>query len=474
MKSIPAALRAKLLNEIKAQSTDSQPNIRVVATQTSYNTLLSEPIHEDETADYGDVTIRQIAGESEPSMAYSICIDEDDEVIIRKRNFPALYDNPWEYVWTFPNEAEEVAIEFDGTWKLDPTNQWYYLETEEYPYIFTVESGALYVQKWNDSTTRIQLCDQGVVQISACKGWHNSIDTDDDQGLIIGYMKATGAIYYRALCEQQDGTLAWELEHQVNMLQNQNDGYLQLFRTNDFRIGFLTSKSGQIKFALTDRTYAGMSVRPETVTGYADASMWIDDIKNRNAYCFETVQATVPKAFFLLDDANSDTSLKIASSARLDREETWYSYGVTITFDRSVYNGVMFGNYISVTKTLGGSTTDVPLSSVSYDFQQKTVTLLFSGDVIKTAQLNINIRESIEMWYLRVQQQKWYIPAMTHTIESVTRDHYAYANETMTGTASAEIDVDNIVEHDYSFDETLGGQISDYSVILEPVSIKPI
>ena len=47
MRSIPAALRQKLLNRFKADDTDSKPNIRLVATQTSINTLLSEPIHED-------------------------------------------------------------------------------------------------------------------------------------------------------------------------------------------------------------------------------------------------------------------------------------------------------------------------------------------------------------------------------------------------------------------------------------------
>ena len=75
MRSIPAALKTKLLNRFKAESTDSEPRIRMIAKQTSFNTLLTEPIHKDIAPSYGDVTVRQLAGESEPSLAYAICLD---------------------------------------------------------------------------------------------------------------------------------------------------------------------------------------------------------------------------------------------------------------------------------------------------------------------------------------------------------------------------------------------------------------
>ncbi len=101
---------------------------------------------------------------------------------------------------------------------------------EEYPYIFTVESGNLYVQYWDDASTRTLLANN-VSQISSCKGWQSSVDIDLDQGLIIGYLR-DGAVFYRALCCQHDGSYVWEAEREVTTLGSGNPT-LSVSRTND-------------------------------------------------------------------------------------------------------------------------------------------------------------------------------------------------------------------------------------------------
>ncbi len=94
------------------QSTDSQPNLKVIATQSTMNTLLTEIIHNDVDTDYGDIAIRQLPTEKEPSLSYSICIDEG-VANIYSRVFPAYIDNPWDFLWELWS-ADEVAIEFNG------------------------------------------------------------------------------------------------------------------------------------------------------------------------------------------------------------------------------------------------------------------------------------------------------------------------------------------------------------------------
>ena len=76
MRSIPAALKEKLANRFKVENTDSMAKLRVVATQTSVNSLLSEPIHEDISPAFGDVAVRQAAGDPDLSLAYAICLDD--------------------------------------------------------------------------------------------------------------------------------------------------------------------------------------------------------------------------------------------------------------------------------------------------------------------------------------------------------------------------------------------------------------
>ena len=260
MRTMPYEIRQKLLKDIQVKGTEAEPNLRVVVTQSTTHTLLSEIIQKDIPADYGDVAVRQLEGESSPSLAYALCIDTGIAILYDRR-FPTYIEKPWNYVWTL-GAATETAIEFNGTWKIDAGKQWYYLQTELTPYIFFVNGGTLYVQQWNNAETRIPLA-ESVAQISVCRGWQSSDDPLFDQGLIIGYLKS-GSVYYRALCLQESGELLWETERQVTELGSGNET-LCVFRTNDFRVGFITEKNGAFQYVLSSRTYAGQSVRPESV-----------------------------------------------------------------------------------------------------------------------------------------------------------------------------------------------------------------
>lgn len=259
MKNIPQSLLNKLQKRFQAAATDANPAIRIISTQATVNTLLTEPIHCDIPAEFGDVTLRQLQGEKMPSLAYAICID-DGIAKIYKRDFPANLDKPWDYLWTL-GAAKDVAIEFDGVWVLETEKRWHVLETSEYPYIFWVDgSDNLYVQYWQDDTTRTQLA-SSVSQISSCRGWQSSDIPEQDQGLVIAYLK-NGVIFYRAYCTQQAGDVIWEEERSIP--QYSNISALSVFRTNDFRLGFVFEITSSMYWLLTKRTYAGQSVRAES------------------------------------------------------------------------------------------------------------------------------------------------------------------------------------------------------------------
>ena len=120
-KALPTALKEKLTN-VLVENTNSMPKLRVVATQTSVNSLLSEPIHEDIAPAFGDVAIRQMAGEANLSLAYAICLDNGIAKVYQ-RKFPASMEYPWEYQWTL-GSASDVAIEFNGVWKMNAEKEW--------------------------------------------------------------------------------------------------------------------------------------------------------------------------------------------------------------------------------------------------------------------------------------------------------------------------------------------------------------
>ncbi|QRN85789.1 hypothetical protein JR334_00675 [Clostridia bacterium] len=421
MRSIPTALKEKLANRFKVENTDSMANLRVVATQTSVNSLLSEPIHEDITPAFGDVAVRQSAGESDLSLAYSICLDDGvAKVYIRK--FPAGLEYPWEYQWTL-GTATDVAIEFNGVWKMNAEKEWYYLQTEEYPYIFYVRYGNLYVQSWTDSNN-VSLLATGVSQISSCKGWQSSVEPDLDQGLIIGYLKS-GSVYYRALCCQDNGSYIWEAEHEVTPLGTGNTT-LSVVRTNDFRIGFLTQNNGRMLLALTHRNYAGMSVRPETVhINASNVKMWISDIDQMDTLSKEYASGNAAYPYVLLDEPDTE-EISVASVEKLNRDTGFLCYGFKINLTKPLNGSIDAGFPVKCTLSVSG----VTITSTSYDSEEQAIVLYTSSDIRRTVAVTITTPEYRSLWYYKLGSQRWFLPALSVVAAAETMDYFSFENET--------------------------------------------
>ena len=467
MRSIPIALKEKLLNRFKVESADSMAKLRVVATQTSINSLLSEPIHEDISPAFGDVAVRQMAGETDLSLAYAICLD-DGIANIYRRKFPAGLEYPWELQWSL-GSATDVAIEFNGVWKMNAAKEWYYLQTEEYPYIFYVRNGNLYVQFWKDSESATLLA-TGVSQISACKGWQSSVDRDLDQGLVVGYLKGD-SVYYRAFCCQDNGTYVWEPEHEVSALGTGNVT-LSVFRTNDFRIGFLTQNNGKMCLALTHRNYAGMSVRPETVhVNASDVRMWMSDIREMDTLSNEyaSVNATYP---YVLVDMPSSEEISVVSVEKLNRIETFYCYGFKLRLSRPLHGTPDVGFLLKCALSVSG----VTFTEALYDIDEQAIVLYTSADIRRTTPVTITTPEYRSLWYYKLGEQRWFLPSLSAFAEAETIDYYAYKNETASiSTISAETWIDEAVFSWYYQEPcTATVEIVSASVELQPVSTLPI
>jgi hypothetical protein len=110
MRSVPLDLKQKLLKRFYGTSTDNLPQIQVIAKQASINTLITEVIHEDIPANFGDVAIRQLPGEAQPSLVYAVCVDNGTGSVY-SRKMPAYAEQEWEFVWSI-GSVKDVAIEF--------------------------------------------------------------------------------------------------------------------------------------------------------------------------------------------------------------------------------------------------------------------------------------------------------------------------------------------------------------------------
>ena len=426
-------MRTKLLNRFKAASTESEPEIRVVATQASTNILLTEPIHEDILPDLGDVTVRQMSGETSISIAYAVCIDRGIANIYR-RKFPATMDYEWEFVWEY-GEADDVAIEFDGEWTMDGSKEWYYLVTEEFPYIFTVESGNLYVQKWRDTSTRILLAED-VSNISACKGWFDYTNPDNDQGLCIGYIR-DGEVYYRTLAYSTLAqTKVWEIEQKVEILGTGNST-LAVTRTNDFRLAFVTEQSGRIKMAITRRTYPGASVKPEYAHVSTYASFYSKPIRNYSSEENESAKISTPKTFFMIDP--DDHRLAVTGAERIFSEDAngeQYCSGAIVYLDRPLLDNLtsVFVSRCTV------SSARLSITDVIYDAVQEALVFSFAWNSgyepgPHPQAFNITFPTCYDIAYDALCGQKWYVEGKTVSLEQIKVNRYGFEN------ASASVEV---------------------------------
>jgi len=358
MRILPAVIRSKLLERFQVESRDARPNLRVVATQSTVNTLLTEEIHGEVSAGLGDVAIRQLPGETTPSLAYAVCIDSG-VANIYERSFPTDLESPWAWNWAL-GAAADAAIEFNGEWTIDAKTRCYELHTEETPYLFFTDSaGTLYVQKWRDETTRIPLA-ENAEQISVCRAWKSNLDVGVDQGLVIGYLRS-GSVYYRTYAEQTDGTVLWEDERQVTELGTGN-ATLALFRTNDYRLGFVTETAGQIQYALSCRTYAGQAMPAEYANVQPrDAHVWTADANRCFPLETEQANAEMEDVYFMLHDA--DAAFEISGVTRVDERNLLLAFSqdiggeiisvMSISPDRTILSAtIQNGNELLV--TLGG------------------------------------------------------------------------------------------------------------------------
>ncbi len=224
--------------------------------------------------DIRDISVRQLPSDTSPSEIWAIGI-ENNEAVVRRRSYNDNTTSSYEPMFAV-GEAIEAAIEFDGNWVLRQGATVYTLETEEVPYVFTVDTlGNLYVQHGGDEASRL-LLDTGVSKISACRGYKSHVRPEEDQGLVVAYIK-NSTIYYRAYrYEAATGVYFWDYAKGLQELGEAT--FVNVHRLNDYRVGIASTTLTGNMWAISDRTYVSQASKPEyysigTVSSTAICSM---------------------------------------------------------------------------------------------------------------------------------------------------------------------------------------------------------
>lgn len=274
MRSLPASLQSKLSQQMQTVHNDADPRMEVVVARArtevvDYTYWTVETIRE--TSGLGDVSVapRRFRPYGSPNRIYEIHV-HNGEVKTAIREYPDRLKDGWKDQFSL-GAGSSVGIAFDGRW--ERYRKLWRLVTEEKPWLFWVDgNNVLWRQHWDDVATKTQL-DTGVTRVRAIRAWKNVNLPDKDQGIVVGYIKTDGTVWYRNYCQQADYSYVWENAKQLTQF-TATAVSLNMFITNDYRMGFIIEASnGQVHWLITPRNWSGMALERENIAVNAKATV---------------------------------------------------------------------------------------------------------------------------------------------------------------------------------------------------------
>lgn len=282
MRYISPSMLTKINKKIHTQANDNDPRINLILQRTHRyieQGAMMAPTTLWERDNLGPiaVTYRRENHMKAPDYVYIVYIEAGIAHVVRQEYIKSIEErNEWEYLYAL-GPAIDVAIEFDGRWErthpdaevcFDSPARWTLVTFGE-PYIFRVlPGGSLIVQQGNGEPFELAT---GVTKVAALRGWKNVYRWNHDHGLICAYIR-DGQVYYRNFCMQGDNSdprpAAWEIERDPGLPTPAQN--VALFRTNDYRVGFLAECGGEIHWKITGRNWAGMAIPPHTIAARGD------------------------------------------------------------------------------------------------------------------------------------------------------------------------------------------------------------
>lgn len=296
MRNVDPSLLSKLGSQEQTISNNADPKM-FVAVARARNTVVDSTYWTVETiregVSLGDVSVaaRRFKVTGPPNRIYEIHV-EGGVVGTSIREYPDKLKDGFIDQFSL-GSGSAVAIAFDGRWERYRESM--RLITEEEPWIAWVDSsGVLWTQLWDDETTKVQLA-TSVAKVRAIRAWKNINYADRDQGIVVGYIKTDGSLWYRSYCQQADTTYLWESAKEITEFTGTSAVNVNLFITNDYRIGFAVEDNlGQIHWLITDRNWSGMAITPDIISAsVTDLSVSLIPIIYHNGYDTEIISASI-------------------------------------------------------------------------------------------------------------------------------------------------------------------------------------
>lgn len=403
MRNLPQTIIDKLNSKYQTTYNNSNMNIDVYMTRakntvedSTYWTV--ETIRE--TSGLGEISVapRRFRPYGPPNRIYEIHV-HNGEVKTAIREYPDRLKDGWKDQFSL-GAGSSVAIAFDGRW--EKHRKIWRLVTDEKPWLFWVDgNNVLWRQHWDDVSTKTQL-DTGVTRVRAIRAWKNVNLPAHDQGIVVGYIKTDGTVWYRNYCQQADYSYVWEPPRQLTDFTGTAVN-LNLFLSNDYRMGFVIEDSThQVHWFVTPRNWAGMALDQDIIAVTAKADVAFKEVTYHKTVEEEivTVSANAEVAFLFGATDNTIVGLENLPMTRFNEEgEEYQDWGFivrvtlnyfavnipTITLVDTERNTQIPVSYVEEVVGSGGFQFDVYIDDAAAEYGlntvQQTVRVTVSGAV---------------------------------------------------------------------------------------------
>ena len=278
MRAIPSLLLDKIQQAYQTIHGNAEPHLDIfIGREADYLTALERffviTIQPGQTLNRIDIAAARPDAYHLPT-ELTIVYLVDDDAYVATTPMPVHPKSKWT-IQEALGKGIDVSIEFEVYWVRrerakenfeDPRKSRFSLVTVGEPWCFvTRPDGSLEGKQGSGSWTT--LVAEGVTRIDAIGGWKGLRVPHDDQGLVLAYIK-NGVVCYRNRATQEDLSIIWEAEREIAELPSPVEN-ISIFRTNDYRIGFIvetTDDPPEVHWALTERCWSGMAVDDHYVT----------------------------------------------------------------------------------------------------------------------------------------------------------------------------------------------------------------
>lgn len=420
----------------------------------------------DAGIDVEDISIRQLETDTSPSEIWAVGF-EGNRLLLKSREYSEVLRANWTAIKDF-GEGLKACVEFTGQWLNRNNSDKFTLETEATPFVLILGVDNVLKSYYGSSFDITLNLDDAVTDVSACQGYNSMLDINQNQGLIVAYVK-NGNVYYRQWLynEDIDGYMWYPAE---TLYEGGDAEHVNVHRLPDYRVGICVQNAAETKWYITERTYISQAVKPEIISTMTD-SLTI---------------ATV------IDASRTSEASGVATLNTFEESEDNLYNGFILTFvgDIVLLKGRTLNDFISsIIVTVDGVTLDsTAIESIVVEGNTITVTLVDSvpGGSVVGVNLNfiyIAIRQYNNCLMETTQAYSWSLPIPTirttfndsvnisatasvdcDVKQLITTNINANDNVAVTASASVDCDVTQLTTEEIAYSDTASISISSATV----------